>query len=499
MPKVFLPFSKKILILLAILFFPYLAFAYEDQTEKRLNLWPFFVYSKHKPKNLTRIEVLGPFISKISSPKEESFSLRPIYSSVKEIEDNKTIEKRTYFISPLGLYRENEEEIRFKLIPLIDKSIKKDPSENEGQKRDFFPFFAGKTASNETYGGVFPIYGIYKERFGAKEISFFLWPLYSRVSYDNYTAYNIIWPFIRVAKPTNNEDKTYGGFKFWPFYGHFKEGEEERKFILWPFYISYDYQDDTGNFVKRRYFFPFYMKESTESYEKRIYLWPFFQMVCGVDPPYYQLDAPWPFYRKIKGEDIEGKRYWPIYGYVSKPDSKEFFILWPFYFYREDWYNSTKSSTVENEARFLLFSKFYEEKTNGTLTKSEFRLWPLYYSYHQYVSPKQEAFYLPAILPFFDEGMERNYGPLLKLYEVYSKEDYTFSKALFGFYRHEKFGRRNVVELAFLLRYVDDEHTHYVEFLEGLIGWGLIDGKNLIKVLYIPIQLTPQSPTTEGN
>jgi len=121
MPKVFLPFSKIILILLALLFLPYLAFAYEDQTEKRLNLWPFFVYSKHKPKNLTRIELLGPFISKTSSPKEESFSLRPIYSSVKEIEDNRTIEKRTYFISPLGLYRENEEEIRFKLIPLIDK------------------------------------------------------------------------------------------------------------------------------------------------------------------------------------------------------------------------------------------------------------------------------------------------------------------------------------------------------------------------------------------
>jgi hypothetical protein len=499
MPKVFLPFSKIILILLALLFLPYLAFAYEDQTEKRLNLWPFFVYSKHKPKNLTRIELLGPFISKTLSPKEESFSLRPIYSSVKEIEDNRTIEKRTYIISPFGLYRENEEEIRFKLIPLIDKSIKKDASENEGQKWDFFPFFAGKTASNETYGGVFPIYGTYKERFGAKEISFFLWPLYSRVSYDNYTAHNIIWPFIRVAKPTNHIDKTYRGFKFWPFYGHFKEGEEERKFILWPFYIIYDYQDDTGNFVKRRYFFPFYMKEDTETYEKRIYLWPFFQKVCGVDPPYYQFDAPWPFYRKIKGEDIEGKRYWPIYGYVSKSDSKEFFILWPFYFYREDWYNSTKSSTVENEARFLLFSKFYEEKTNGTLTKSEFRRWPLYYSYHQYISPKQEAFYLPAILPFFDEGMERNYGSLLKLYEVYSTEDYTFSKALFGFYRHERFGRRNVVELAFLLRYVDDEHTHYVEFLEGLIGWGLIDGKNIFKILYIPIQLTPQSPTTEGN
>ena len=471
------------------MYFPFSAYGYEDQTEKRINLWPFFVYSKHKPKDLTRIELLGPFVSKTSSPDEKSFSLRPIYSSVEETKNNETTEKKAYFLSPLGLYRENKEELRVRFIPLIDKTIKKDPSDEEGQKWDFFPFFYGKTANNETYGGLFPVYGVFKQRFGAKEISFFLWPLYSRVAYDNHTAYNILWPFVRVATPANEEDKTFGGFKIWPIFGHFKEGEEERKFILWPFYISYDYKDDTGNFITKRYFFPFYMNETTESYEKKIYLWPFFQQIRGFDPPYYQLDAPWPFYRKIKGEDIEGKRFWPLYGYMNKPSSKELFILWPLYFYREEWYNSTKTSTVENEIRFLLLSKFYEERTNGTLTKSEFRFWPLYYSYDQPTTPKIKAFYFPAILPFHDEGMVRNYGPLLKLYEFYSKDEYSFSKALFGFYRRESFGRRELIELAFLLRYVRDEQTNYIEFFEGFVGWGCIDGKKIFKVLYLPIQL----------
>jgi len=68
---------------------PFSTFAYEDQTEKRLNLWPFIVYSKYKPKNLTRIELLGPFISKTSSPKEVNFSIRPIYSSVKKLKTTK--------------------------------------------------------------------------------------------------------------------------------------------------------------------------------------------------------------------------------------------------------------------------------------------------------------------------------------------------------------------------------------------------------------------------
>jgi len=55
------------------------------------------------------------------------------------------------------------------------------------------------------------------------------------------------------------------------------------------------------------------------------------------------------------------------------------------------------------------------------------------------------------------------------------------------------------MELAFLLRYVKDAQTFYVELLEGLIGWGCVDGKYIIKVIYLPIQVTPQALRTEGN
>ncbi len=472
--------------------------AYEDEKEKRINLWPLVVYSHYKPKNLTRIEILGPFIYKSKSPEEKNFSFRPFYSSVETFKENKTTEKSSFFLSPLGLYRENEEEIRIKLIPLIDKKFPKDPSVKEGEKWDFFPFFYGRTAQNETYGGIFPIFGTFKDRFGAKEITFFLWPLYSRVSYDNYTTYNVLWPFIRFAKPKSEEDKSFGGYKIWPFYGKFREGEEKRKFILWPFYITYEYKDELGNFHQKKYYFPFYLKEETESYTKKIYLWPFFQVVQGRDPLYCQIDAPWPFYRRITGENIEGKRYWPFYGCVRRPSSLEYFVLWPFYSYREDWYNSTKSSSLEKEYHFLLFSKWYNSFMNGTLVIHEARLWPLFFSYEN-KSSQTKISYFPALLPFYDEGVERNYAPLLKLSECFAKDNYALTKAIFGFYRQEKFGRREITELAFLLRIVKDETTYYVEILEGLFGFGNIEGKRRIKILYLPFNLTPSSLAQEIN
>lgn len=457
-------------------------FAYEDTQEKRFNLWPIVVYSKNKVKSYERLEALGPFLYRYKFEEETGTSIRPIYSSVESPE-----EKRAYFLSPLGLYKSDNETTTLKFIPLVNKKIEKTPKEGEeGSKWEYFPIFWGKTAQNETYGGLFPIYGKYKDRFGREEITFFLWPLYSKVTYEEYTAQNILWPFIRIAKPKDPENKNFGGFKVWPFYGHFKEGEEERKFVLWPFYLRTSYKDELGNFENKLWVFPFYGKEETDTYERTVYLWPFYQRICATDPFYEQIDAPWPFYRHIKGEKREGKRYWPLYGYLKKEDSFDSFILWPFYFYKEDNFYRNNMTYLEREHRFLLLSKENQIYENNTLSRRELRLWPLYYSYEDHKAQLKSQ-YFPALLPIFDEGMERNYGALLKLLENFEKGDYRLVKLLWGLYRFEKMGSREVQELAFLLRRVKDEGTNYIEFFEGLIGFGKIETHPVLKIFYINI------------
>jgi len=488
--------TKSLIPSLLIAFFALssLSHAYEDSVEKRLNLWPLTVYSKHKVKKYERKEFLGPFIYQYRFEEENGTSFRPLVSYVKAPE-----EKKAYFLSPLGLYRSDNETSTYKLIPLINRRIDKvEPEEKEGSKWEYFPVFWGKTAYNETYGGFFPIYGKYKKRFGREEVTFFLWPLYSKVVYEDYQAYNILWPFIRVAKPLREGDTSYGGFKFWPFYGHFKEGEEERKFVLWPFYIKNIYRDDTGNFEEKTWYFPFYGKEETETYTKTSYLWPFFQKVCAKDYSYCQIDAPWPFYRCISGEKIHGQRFWPLYGFVKKEDSLDSFILWPFYFYKEDHFAKGNSTYFEKEHRFLLLSIENEVFENGTQTSRTFRLWPFYYSYENY-QKGEKVQYFPALLPFYDEGMERNYGAFLKLFEIYELKDYQFVKILWGLYRYERIGQREIQELAFLFRRVMDKElkTNYIEFLEGLLGFGTIENKPVFKIFYFNL-ISPRNKDEES-
>lgn len=480
--KIFLSFLSLIFFLL----FVSEAFSYEDKFEKRLNLWPFIVYSKNKITKTERLEIAGPFIYKYSLPKENGTSFRPLCSSVKI--SNK---KKVYFISPLGLYKSDNETATLKVVPLIKKTWTKNSEESQGEKYfELFPIFWGKTSQNEIYGGIFPIYGNFKNKFGRKEIIFVLWPLYSKIKYEKYSAYNYVWPFIRTVKklvekkekPTSSE---YSGFKIWPFFGHFKENNTERSFILWPFYIKESFKDPEGDFSNKLMVFPFYIKEDTESYNRKIILWPFFQRVYAKDHYYKQLDAPWPFYRKIEGEEIKGLRYWPFYGYVKKNDSSDYFILWPLYFYKEDYIQQGNLNFTEKEHRFLIFSKYRHTIHNNQLLQKEYRIWPLVYGYKNQTNSTTTFFYFPAILPFYDEGLDRNYSAFLRLLEYYQHDDYTFFKLLWGIYRYEKFKHRSVQELAFIFRMVNGPDTNYVEFLEGLFGFGKLDGKPTIKIFFI--------------
>lgn len=485
-----------IILLITFLLFPVFLYAYEDSVEKRLNLWPFAVFSQNKIKGYERKEFLGPFIYQYKFENENGTSLRPVFSYVK-----KDQQKKAFFLSPLGLYHSDNETSTYKLVPLINRRIDKQPqAEKEGSKWEYFPFFVGKTADNETYGGVFPIYGNFKKRFGREEITFVLWPIYSKVKYEEYTAYNVLWPFIRFAKPNEGMESLYGGFKFWPFYGHFKEGEEERKFILWPFYIRTSYRDDTGNFEEKIWYFPFYGKEKTDVYEKTSYLWPFFQKICSHDFSYCQIDAPWPFYRCISGKNIHGKRFWPFYGFLKKEDSYDSFVLWPLYFYKEDNIKDKNSTYLEKQHRILLLSKENEIYHNGTLSERTLKIWPFYYSYENY-RKNLKIHYFPAILPIYDEGLERNYGALLKIFENFEKADYQFVKILWGLYRYERIGSREVQELAFLFRSVRDsqKNTNYIEFIEGLFGIGKIEKRPVLKLFFINLLKSSEEANVKKN
>ncbi len=471
----------RIFIFIIIIFIGKISLAYEDSVEKRINFWPFLVFSKNKLTSYKRLEILGPFFYKYSGTKENGTSIRPVVSWVSIFQ-----EKRAFFLSPLGIYRSDPESKTLKLVPLVSQTSPKRSSEREaerGKHLDFFPFFWGKTSKNQSYGGFFPFYGKLRERFGKEEITFILWPLYTEVKYEDYVSKNYLWPFFKIIK-----GKDHQGFKIWPFYGKFKEGQKNRSFFLWPFNIKESVHYSDASFEEKWILFPFYIKETYPEFWRKVILWPFFQKVQAESPLYKQIDVPWPFYRKIEGENIQGLRIWPFYGYVKREDSFESFAFWPFYFYTENNFSKGNRTFSERNYRIFLFSKIYQAYDNESLSKTEIRLWPLYYSYKEPLQELQVSFF-PTILPFYDEGVERNYAPFFKIVEYYKKGNYIFLKLLWGLYRYEKDGERHIQELAFLIRLVKDVDTKYIEIGEGFLGLGKIEGKPVVKLFFIKIKL----------
>jgi hypothetical protein len=83
--------------------------------------------------------------------------------------------------------------------------------------------------------------------------------------------------------------------------------------------------------------------------------------------------------------------------------------------------------------------------------------------------------------------MERNYSAFLKLWEYYKHEDYTYFKLLWGLYRYEKNKQKSIQELAFLFRIVNGPDTSYIEFLEGFLGIGKLEGNPKIKLFFLEL------------
>ena len=113
------------------------------------------------------------------------------------------------------------------------------------------------------------------------------------------------------------------------------------------------------------------------------------------------------------------------------------------------------------------------------------RVWPLFY----YRQEKEGAEYLywPCVIPVDYEGYERNWVPLLSLYEYRrGPQGESESKVLWGFYVHKKNADRELFEVSFLLTYYGAEDLSYFSLLKGLLEYRADGGKRALRVFYSP-------------
>jgi hypothetical protein len=441
---------------------------------RRENFEPVFLYSEDEPQEGKATDVLGPFFTYRKDTQGRDLAFRPFFYWKKE-EGKYTLLEYLY---PLGKYKKTDKEVESYFMPFFSTRRDLSGEDQEKKERGFLLAFWGETEKGESYGGFFPIYGTLKKRFGKDELNFFLWPIYSDSREGENRTYSVLWPIFSRTTGGGKE-----GFKVWPLMGHErKENHYEKLFFLWPIFHFEKRDLYTDNPTQIDMVFPLYVSSVSSKRVSRSVIWPFFNYTYDEEDHYTQWDFPWPFFQWAKGDDKSIFRIFPLYGYKYWEGQERGYVLWPLYWYDrqvEEGYRKVRN-------RYLLLSKDQTEVWENEGKRARIlRIWPLFY----YGLRKEGAvhFYFPALIPIDDEGFERNWGPLFRLYEYHrNPAGESESKFLWGFYVHRKNAMRELYELSFFLTYYSAEDLFYFSLAKGLVEYRAEGDKCALRLLYSP-------------
>ncbi|MBA4393944.1 MAG: hypothetical protein C0407_10365 [Desulfobacca sp.] len=444
------------------------------------NVSPFFHIQTDRENQSRRLDGAGPFYSQSESPEEREWTFRPFFSYRENVKEQT---EELEYLYPLGRYRKTPEGKLYRFLPFY--SSFKPAQENEEKEKkenvDLFPVFWGKDKEGNSYGGVFPFGGEFRDRFARDEIQFVLWPLYTRVREGETRTYNILWPIFSFTEGGNRS-----GFRFWPFYGEEKQegqGAFQKFFFLWPIGHYQQRHLDTDHPKTYFYLFPLYLSEQSPNEHKTIVLWPFFNFYSEDHFNYLQIDFPWPIFQYARGENTLALKLWPLITYRKVDQKEKMSLLWPLFIQEKE--EDEERDEVLN--RFLYVSKFHQVyfKKEGRWERVT-RFWPLF----RYAEDGKGMmhFFFPALMPADWEGLERHYGMLFRIYEYYQDgKGKEVSKFLWGLYYHQKQKDLRRIEVSFLFTYLKDKEMFQLSFLKGLLGYHRDGPKRQLKFLYLPI------------
>lgn len=465
---------------ISLFFIPFLSKAEERSIS--LNFWPLFQYSSDPEEGVKEIDGLGPFFSWRKDPTRTQWGVRPLLNWT---EDETEPLKRLEFLYPFGRYQVKEGEKKGYLFLLSQYREEKFDSQKKWNFQ-FFPFFIGETENGRDYGGLFPLFGILYERYGKEEIRFYLWPIYGASTAGGARTTTLLWPFFSFTK---GEKKR--GCRFWPIYGRREEiGVSDTKFFLWPIFINQRKGLDTDDPIEDRMIFPFYVSRESKRFESKTYLWPLFSHTIDRPTGFERWDFPWPFFQSLKGENLRGLKFFPFYGYKLKEgEMKRIFFLYPLYQLQEDRIGDVQEKTI----RILLLYRIRSGEDNQGLEKEHsLRIWPLFdYEKDETGHQTLSFFYL---FPFKDEGFERNWFPLFRIFRWEKDPGKGIStNFLWGFFKRMKKVEKSRPEegidsweIAHLVGMRKENGRKTLSFLKGLFRYQSDEEDIHLRVLFLP-------------
>ena len=445
-----------------------------------------FIASRHKDLNGDwRLKVLGPLYERAQSNDGKSLrAVRPFYSHVEDPDKDRSLSD---FVWPVGTIRTVHDETQWRwLIFYGFNHTTNDPGDR--YRTWLLPFyFQGRDASGKTYRAIFPFGGTIKDFMGRDEFSFVLFPLYSTSSINDISTVNYLWPLI--SRTRSEREHIYRARAF-PFYGvNRHEGKYHKRFFMWPIYsdVTYDYPKSKG---RGHIVFPLYGWLNIDS-EKTLWLFPPFIRFTRGDERNI-IYAPWPFYQRVTGEDVYKHYIWPVWGRKKVGTVDRSFYLWPIFWTDTD---TSPGAITDRFLMVPFFSHTVvrsdkpenSPKSERPALSRRHKLWPLY-SYRR--EGLASRFRMIELWPFAEApSVERNWAPFWSIYTRHVNGDQSDSEVLWGLYRdHRRSDEYRYISLFPIFDYKRDDTVDPPErswnILKGLFGYERKGSKKRYRFLY---------------
>lgn len=446
--------------------------------DPEVNLWPFVYYDKDEATGLKELDVFYPFFTWQWGSKSDEIFFRPFYNR-KEIAKEDLV--RTEFLWPLGFSTQKGQRSYTQFFPFYFFT-KDTEGERAEHNRTLFPFFFSKGDKKQKKDfAIFPFYGTFHNRFGKDNISFVLWPLYTRVTEGGRETFNLLWPIFAYTRVSDGF-----GYKVWPISGHLeKRGRYEKGFLFWPFYTYMNANIKGAGTYRGWASAPFYVSERTPFSDSQSVLWPLFSSVDNRRDRSKKWTYPWPIAARISSEKRQKNMFLPLWNYDRTEMSETRSIAYPFNWWRTDRYEHYVVST----RRFV--PVYWSRNESWPDEGKKARLlqgWPLFK--HREEKDGSLEFETPSLYPLLDDtSWNRNWGPFFSLYHSDKSADEASISSSF-FWKLARFEKKPGIYFAevkpFFLYYKgDDDRTVRLSMLFNLIRYEQKDAIRSAKLLYL--------------
>ena len=388
----------------------------------RLGLWPLYTADALPWAGVRESRALGPVLHWEIQRDRRLFEARPLYSTLSSAEA-----RRRDLLFPISGCRETPDRW---LCSLVFLASHRSDLVRHTTRTHLLVGFWGKTEKQQLYGGLFPLAGVFKERFGRERIGFLLWPLFARAKRDGFTETHLLWPFFGWGSGGGRSM-----LRIWPLYGVSKrEGVYTRRFFLWPLIHRRAERLDADTPADTFLFLPLYGRRDTGPQASRFFLFPLFLKQWNrQDPGVGRIDLVWPLYSKSRHSD-----------------GSETLAIRPFYFRsRRDDHQQTsflsglvgrtgihEAGLNESSWQVLWIGRIGTRRQQDREVQ-RVDLWPLYRWLRVREPDGHERGFLrvPYLIPLRGlepDGWNRNYNQFFELYGVRWRDGEMRSSLFFG-------------------------------------------------------------------